>query len=433
MRLELNILKIRDIQFGTTTAVLDGVLSIYHSELRDLLLEDRRFSQVNIELAHPGEKCRILNVLDVFEPRAKTSDGDEDFPGAVGGQTPAGTGKTCVLQRSAVVISDCRAKLEISTSRDPNGEIIDMSGPAADLSIYGRTHNVVLLAVPADGVNTQEYMTALKMAGLKASAYLARAGKGSTPDRTEVFELPPLTELGKGFEGLPRVAYIFQILTLQFEPIPGEPVLYGKNVSDIVPALIHPNEILDGAVTSAFPALNVQTYHIQNHPIIQELYRRHGKELCFAGVILTTAPNNLADIERVSSMTAGLAKYILGADGVVLTKTGGGAPELTMARTAQRCEQFGIKTAIAMLHMGADINDTKYGGTTIFSMPEVDAIVSMGGPFMELRLPAVDRIVGRSGASSEGPPIEGEIVRAIRWIKGSQCQLGSSRLKAVRY
>jgi len=70
---------------------------------------------------------------------------------------------------------------------------------------------------------------------------------------------------------------------------------------------------------------------------------------------------------------------------VVLTKTGGGAPELTMARTAQRCEQFGIKTAIAMLHMGGT-STTQNMEDDIFSMPEVDAIVSMGGPFMELRL-----------------------------------------------
>jgi hypothetical protein len=82
--------------------------------------------------------------------------------------------------------------------------------------------------------------------------------------------------------------------------------------------------------------------------------------------------------------------------------------------------------------MGADIRDAKYGAATIFSMPEVDAIVSMGFPFMELTLPGVNRMIGRPGSSSEGPPIDGEVVRAIRWIKGSQCQLGSSRLRAIR-
>jgi glycine reductase len=201
----------------------------------------------------------------------------------------------------------------------------------------------------------------------------------------------------------------------------------------MVPTLIHPNEVFDGAITSALPALNVQTYHIQNHPILRELYRRHGRELSFAGVIITLAPNNVADIERVSNLSANLARYVVGAEGAVLTKTGGGAPELTMARTAQRCEQLGIKTAIAMLHMGADISDAKYGAMTIFSMPEVDAIVSMGVPFMELELPAVDRIIGRPDPSQEGPSIQEGMVRSIRWIKGSQCQLGSSRLKAVRY
>ena len=433
MRLELNILRIGDIQFAEKTAVSDGVLYINRSQLQDLLLEDHRFHQVDIALTHPGEKCRIVKVVDVIEPRAKTSDGDQDLPGVVGEQVPVGKGSTCVLQGAAVIISDYRESQELSTSADPNGEIIDMFGPGAEVSTYGKTHNVVLLTVPTNGVSAQEYMAALKIAGLKTSAYLAKAGKGVTPDETEVFQLPPLTEMAEGFEKLPKVIYIFQILTLQFEPIPGEPILYGRNIPDIVPTLIHPNEVFDGAVTSPIPALNLQTYQIQNHPLIRELYKRHGKELSFSGIIITIAPNNVADIERVSNMAANLAKYILGAEGAVLTKAGGGAPELTMARTAQRCEQLGIKTAIAMLHMGADIRDAKYGASTIFSMPEIDAIVSMGVPFTELTLPAVDRIIGRPHVSSEGPPIAGEIVRAIRWIKGSQCQLGSSCLKAVRY
>jgi len=432
MRLELNVLKIRDVQFSDKTAVSDGVLYINRDQLQELLSEDGRLGGVEIELAHPGERCRILQVLDVIEPRAKTSDGDEDFPGAVGKQVPAGKGSTCVLQGTAVILSDSSGRGE-GASADPNGEIIDMSGPGAEVSPYGKTHNIVLLAAPGDGVSTQEYRAALKIAGLKTSAYLAKAGKGMKPDLTEVFELPPVTDIPGGSPKLPRVVYIFQILTLQFEPIPGEPILYGKNVPDIVPTLIHPNEIFDGAVIAPHRALLVQTYHIQNHPMIKELYQRHGKELSFAGVIIMTAPNNVADIERVSNIASCLAKYILGADGAVLTKTGGGAPELTMARTAQRCEQLGIRTAIAMLHLGADIKDTKYGAVTIFSMPEVDAIVSMGVPFMEFTFPAVDRIIGGSRLSQGGQPVQGEMVRALRWVNGSLCQLGSAKQKAVRY
>ncbi len=137
------------------------------------------------------------------------------------------------------------------------------------------------------------------------------------------------------------------------------------------------------------------------------------------------------DIDRHQAI--GVAPHQDGVDAVVLTKIGGGAPELTLARTAQLCERLGIKTTIAMLHMGADIKDAKHGATTIFSMPEVDAIVSMGGPFMELNLPAVDRVIGRPGPGVSPAVVQGEMVRVIRWIKGSQCQLGSSRLRAVRY
>lgn len=426
MRLELDIFDIKDIQFAEKTSLKGGVLYISLAEMREILEKDPRISRVGIELAHPGERCRILQVADVIEPRAKISKCG-DIP------DPIGQGRTSVLRGAAVVLSDYRENGEVTTSKDPNGEIIDMSGPAAEIGIYGKTHNIVLMPYPEGGVTTHDYLAALKVAGLEAAEYLARAGEVLEPDEIEVYDLPCLTEIAGSMENLPKVTYIFQIISLQFEPIPGEPVLFGSRADRIVPTILHPNEILDGAVTSPLPALNVQTYQIQNHPIIRDLYQRHGKDICFAHVIVATAPNNVADYERVAGITAGMAKGVIGADGAILTKTGGGAPELVMARTAQRCEQVGIRTAIAMIHMGADISDTKFGASTIFSMPEVDAIVSMGIPFMELTLPPVDRIIGRPSFSQEGPPINGEIVKAIRWIKGSQCQLGGSALTSVRY
>jgi len=428
MRLQLDILTIRDVQFAADTMVHDGILYVEKEALQTLLLQDQRFATVDIEIAHPGEKCRITGVLDVIEPRAKTSNGDEDFPGAVGRQVSAGMGRTCVLKGTAVVLSDYREKPESGRSTYPNGDIIDMSGIGADIGLYGKTHNIVLLAVPARGVTGFDYLAALKVAGLKAAAHLARSGRGITPDRTEVLDIPSLMARDETTPHLPRVIYICQILSTQFDPIPGEPILYGGNVPDMVPTLLHPNEVIDGAVTSQIPALNVQTFQIQNHPIIRELAVRHGKELFFAGVIVSTAPNNMADIERVSNIAANLARYA-GADGVVLTKTGGGAPELTMARTAQRCEQFGIRTALAVLHMGADV----YGAPTLFNMPEVDAIVSLGVPNTQLILPAVERVIGRSHVVPNFPPIEGAIVRTEGGIKGGQCQLGTFPLRAVRY
>ena len=433
MRLELHIIRIQDVRFGAETRIDDGVLTINRQELQKLLEGDRRLSKVDIEIAHAGEKCRILQVGDVIEPRAKMGGGLEHIWGTAGTHPTIGDGKTCVLKGAAIVISDYRERGSETISAEPHGSIIDMAGPGSEVSEFGKTQNIVLLPQPRRGVGALDYQAAIKVAGLKAAAYLGKAGLDQKPTETDIYDLPPLTEIARGMEGLPKVTYIAQVISLQFEPVPGEPILFGQQAGGILPTILHPNQVLDGAVTSPFPGLNVQTYHIQNHPIIKELYRRHGKDLCFTGVIATIAPNNVTDFERMANITASLAKWVLGADGAILTKTAGGAPELAMAQTAQRCEQLGIKTAIAMLHMGADVRDAKYGASTIFSMPEVDAIVSMGTPYTLLTLPPVERVLGRPGFAPEEPPIAGEIVRPLSGIKGALCQMGSSRLTAVRH
>ncbi len=394
--------------------------------------EDKRFSRVDIELAHPGESCRILQVLDVIEPRAKTKGSGEDFPGALGKPGAVGEGSTCVLRGAAVVLSSHSEKAELS--RDLSGDIIDMSGPGAEASIYGKTHNVVVLPSPANGIVSRDYRIALKIAGLKTAIYLARAGENMKPDEVEVYDLPSVTEIGKGLEGLPKVAYIHQVLSTQYQPMVGDPVLYGSNIDSIVPTILHPNEVLDGAILSDCRAMSMETYIIQNHPIIKELYRKHGKDLLFAGVIITLGYNNEPEYERAAVMAANLAKNILGAEGVVLTKSGGGVPEISMAKVAARCEELGIKTAIAMCHFAADASDTRFEGTLIFNLLEGDAaIVSMGMPMNPITLPPMERIIGTFVTLPEGTPINGEINRPLSWVKGAVSQLGNSKLIGARY
>jgi glycine reductase len=426
MRLELQVIDIKDVQFSDRTNITNGMLHINRSELQDLLQKDSRLSRVEVELAHPGEKCRILQACDVVEPRAKTGGSGEDFPGVLGKQGSVGDGSTCVLRGAAVVTSLYTKVFE----RKPNGEIIDMSGPAAELSPYGKTHNVVVLPYPAEGASRNEYRVAVKIAGLKTAVYLAKAGKGLVPDETEVYELPPISQSAKGLEDLPKVAYIFQVMTTQHGFIPQDPVLYGSSINKIVPTIVHPNEVFDGAILNLFRGWGVETYTLQNHPIIKDLYRRHGRELFFIGVIATIASDKEAENERSATLAANLAKWVLGADGVVLNKAGGGAPEIAMSLIAQRCEQLGVKTTLAMWAIPADINDTR-GGITMFNMPELDAIVSMGTPWEKIKLPPMERIIGVSVDVPQAPPVNGELLPELRWIRGAQDQLGSSRLKAV--
>ena len=428
MRLELDILKIRDVQFADKTRLDAGVLYIDRRELQELLQDDKRLSGVDIELAHPGDKCRILQVADVIEPRAKTKGSGDDFAGTLGRQGNVGEGSTCVLRGAAVVMSGGSAFL-----KEPIGGMIDMSGPAAELGIYGKTHNIVVLPHPCAGISLPDYAKALKIAGLRTAVYLAKAGEGLKPDERESYDLPPLPAVAAGLKNLPKVAYVFAVLSTKHEPIMGEPVLYGSNIDKTLPTVIHPNEVLDGAIISPYRAAGIETYVIQNHPIIKELYRRHGKDLCFAGVIITTAPDSEYEYERAATVVANIAKRILGADGVVLNKTGMGAEEIVPARTAERCEELGMKTAYAMYLHGADQSDASGGADTLFNMRGVDAIVNMGTTYMKHRLPAVDRIIGSPVSLPGGIPVNGDIEVSVSAVKGALSQLGNSRITAVRH
>jgi len=421
MKLQLDTHQVSDARFGERTALDGGVLCVNRGELQALLAADARLTDLQVELARPGESCRIVRVVDVFEPRARDPQSGPDFPGALAGNATgkrsAGDGRTAVLRGAAVVLCDPAAP----GGRGGPGDFIDMSGAAAAMTPYGRCQNVVVLARPGQGVTLGQYQIALKIAGLKAAAYLARAGLAGHPDSVETFAL------AAGPAGLPRVAYIFQVLTNQFEPLHGDPVLYGDNIERIVPTVLHPNELFDGALVAPYDSRFMETFTIQNHPIVQELYRRDGKDLSFAGVIITNAPNNVPEYERAATIAANLARYTLHADGAVLTKIGGGAPELTMARTAQRCEELGVKTALGFLHMGIDTTDISPKPATIFNAPEIDAMVSMGAPVgLNLSLPRPERVIG-------DVPESGHAVRQPRQVKGAMSQIGATKLMAVRY
>src|SRR5690606_13977465 len=103
-------------------------------------------------------------------------------------------------------------------------------------------------------------------------------------------------------------------------------------------------EVLDGALVRSFWVRNIETIAIQNHPVVKELYNRHGNDLCFVGVIVLVAGNQSEERDRNAVMAANLAKHVLGADGAVLTKAHGGAPHVHLAVTGDRCEELGIKT-----------------------------------------------------------------------------------------
>jgi len=299
-----------------------------------------------------------------------------------------------------------------------------MAGPAAALTEFAGTHNVVLSAWAAPGVDRAAYLSAIRLAGLKTAVYLAQAARDGVPERVEVFDLPTPTRVPGALQHLPRVAYVFQIHSHQRPTAAEEGILYGDPVRRMLPTIVHPNEVLDGAVLRGFMGRHATTYAIQNHPVIRSLYAQHGQTLCFVGVVLTVAHATGPERVRAAYMTANLVAEMLGADGAVFTKIGGGAPHVDMAQAAAQCEALGVKTTLIVEDMSTDGSSE---GMLLFNFPGLDALVNVGGSREEVVLPAVSRVLG---ADDLVQTLQGPLHMPYTAICGAIEQIGASRLMA---
>ena len=416
MRLELAWSVVDDLAAGSATRLAGRRLEVDVDGLRVLLSADARLARVRLDLVHPGERCRIGRVFDVIAPRAKL-DGD-DFPGVLGAVARAGHGTTLALDGVAVVATDQQ------TDNVGTLAVIDMAGPNAELSAFGRTHNVVISAWPAAGVERSDYLAAVRLAALKAAVYLARAAREAKPDRVEGFELPPSPRVPPELAHLPRVAYVFQIHSHQRPTGVDEGILYGDPVRRMLPTIVHPNEVLDGAVLRGFMGRSVTTWATQNHPMIRALYAAHGRTLWFAGVVVTVAQATEPERVRSAFMAADLVAHTLGADGAVLTKIGGGAPHVDMAQAASQCEALGVKTTAVVEDMSTDGSAE---GMLLFDLPGVDSLVNVGSSQEPITLPAMDRVVG---ADDLAPKLLGETRTTYGGLCGAIEQIGATRVMA---
>lgn len=376
MRLEIESIDIKDILEGPKTYAADGVLSINFKELEELILKDPRIKSVEIALVKPGENVRILNICDVVQPRCKIGREDADFPGFIGRMQTAGIGRTRSLRGIAIIVSNP------GTNRKEIG-VLDMCGPIAEKSPYGKMKNVSIAPTIADGVEERDFEDAVKIAGLATAVYLARAADGHPVDEVEVFDLdiPKIDPASP----LPRVAFYYQIYTPQFDYLAtSDPCFYGTHVRTLTPTILHPNEVLDGGLVGWNVVKAIDTYSIQNHGIIKELYRRHGKELNFVGVVGICANTEPESRARCAFMAANLVKNVLGADGVILAKVTGGMPHIDLAVAGEECEKLGVKTAIFTQPL------TPFGtlsDTILFNAPCLDLIIAASATFERTKIP----------------------------------------------
>lgn len=423
-RLELASFDVSDVRFGSRTELSRGTLVIDRHELEGMLAEDPYFARIRVELAHPGEAVRIVHALDQVEPRLKI-DG-VTFPGFLGPPATAGRGRTHRLAGVAIVQAGL-FPVEVSGLLSVHESVIDMSGPAQPYSPFGSTLNVVLLPDPAPGVDNERYDASLRLAALRTARYLAEATRGLDPDEVRVYELPDADP------SLPRVVYIDQ---LQSQGLFARTFIYGHHGNELLPTLIHPNEIIDGALVNGvyvYASVNTPTYLHCTNPVLDQLYRRHGTDLALVGAVISKGHNYSHTLKERSATYAANLAALLRADGAMITLEGSGNAYVDVMLTVKACEELGIATTLLVSELGgADGTDQPL--TT--SLTEADAMVSVGGADRLVELPEMPRALGgdtyRDHRSSPVPATSGATL-SLEQICCSTNQLGPGRLSTEAY
>jgi glycine reductase len=401
------------------------VLTVDEKAVLEMLRADSRFAEVAVDVARPGERTRITPVKDVVQPRCKLEGPGEVFPGFIGDVETVGSGKTLVLDGAAVVT--CGQIVGFQEG------IVDMSGPGAAYTPFSETYNLVLIFTPAEGLEKHDYESACRTAGLRVAHYLASAVKEAKADVVESYELPSFNVAMTAHEGLPKVAYLYM---LQSQGLLHDTYVYGVDAKKILPTLIHPNEVMDGAIVSGncvSACDKNSTFSHQNNPVIRALYARHGRDINFVGCIITNENVTLADKKRSSSYAVKLAS-MLGVEGLIISEEGFGNPDTDLIMNCRKAENAGIKTVL--------ITD-EYAGRDGASQSladackEADAVVTGGNANEMILLPPMEKVIGFPAAANviaggyEGALREdGSLLVELQAITGATSELGFSKISA---
>lgn len=425
MRLELGYIPIQDVRFAEQSRVEDGVLYVSAQDIKNLVLKDPHIDSVEVELARPGESIRITPVKDVVEPRVKVDSVGGIFPGTVSRVTTVGTGRTHVLKGAAVVTTGKIVGFQEG--------IIDMSGPGADYTPFSKTQNVVLILRPRDGLDAHEHEVAVRMAGLRVAAYLGELGRSLTPETVEVFETLPLLESIEKYKDLPRVGYVQM---LQSQGLLHDTYVYGVDAKQILPTLISPTEVMDGAIISGncVSACDKNpTYVHQNNPIVHDLFARHGTDINFCAMVITNENVYLADKQRSSDWTAKLCEY-LSLDGVIISEEGFGNPDTDLMMNCQKISEKGIKTVLLTdEYAGRDGSSQSLADAHVTA----DAVVTGGNANMVVTLPRMEKVIGTevyisiiAGGWDKNKQEDGSIQVELQAITGATSEVGFGYLSA---
>lgn len=387
MRLEIGNFYVKDIVFGNELSYEDGILTIEKEAALNYIRQDERITEAELYIAKPGDQIRMCPVIEAIEPRVRP-DGRSAFPGYTGDMTRAGEGVTYALKNCSVLV----------VGRHWGGfqdGIIDMSGEGQKYTLFGQLMNIVLVADTNEEFEKHEQQKkndALRRAGHKLAEYIANCVKELEPEETEVFDLGAMIKRGEEVEKLPSVVYVMQPQS-QMEELGYNDLAYGWDMNRMLPTVMHPNEVLDGAIVSgSFMPVSSKwsTYDFQNCPNIKALYKEHGKTINFLGVIMSNLNVALEQKERAALYVAQIANT-LGADGAVVAEEGYGNPDADFVGCIVALEDAGVKT------VGISNECTGRDGQSqpLVTLDEkCDAIVSCGNVSELIELPPMETVLG---------------------------------------
>lgn len=425
MKLEVGTIQIQDVVLGSEEKIVGTTLYLEPEKISALVLADERLASCQLKVARPGESIRITPIKDVIEPRCKVDAVGGIFPGVINKVNIQGSGRTHVLKGCAV--------MTVGKIIGFQEGIVDMTGPGAELTPFSKLIEICLVLEPIAELDPHQYEEAARLAGLKAAEYIGQLGKTVEPAELTTYETKPLLEQIKEYPDLPKVGYVYM---LQTQGLLHDTYIYGTDAKHIVPTILYPTEVMDGAIISGncVSACDKNTtYHHLNNPVIEDLYQKHGKEINFIGVIITNETVYLQDKVRSSDFVAKLTEF-LGLDGVIISQEGFGNPDTDLIMNCKKVEEKGIKTVI--------VTD-EYAGRDGASQSLADAdklataVVTGGNANEVITLPKMDQLIGSldytdviAGGFDGSLQPDGTITVEIQTITGATNELGFNQMAA---
>ncbi|WP_218673931.1 glycine/sarcosine/betaine reductase component B subunit, partial [Candidatus Entotheonella palauensis] len=280
MRLEMGTFPVEHMSFGPQTRYTDGHLQVEKAGVIEAVMQDPRIASADLELAFPGESVRIWPVRDVIEPRIKVDGPGVIYPGACGRSiTTVGEGRTHRLSGMGIV--------EVSSVNwhDAGGDYVeiclDMTGHWAEMLPYGKLNQLCLVVEPDPGLGNEAQNDAVHKAALVVNDQVAAATKELSPPQLDMYELTGVDP------ALPKVIYIWCVHSPQ--AMSGSPTAFCTMTYGLTqltpPWFLHPNEILDGALSGPYRTAFAMSWTVVNNPVMMDLYHRHGVDWNFLGVM----------------------------------------------------------------------------------------------------------------------------------------------------